>query len=95
MTKTACPSTEHLANLIKAEILADVRAGVVPETVASFSELHDHVDANCYGGLCFDLYDLLIDFCGGEDEAVALINAAQNEVDAWIKSWHLAAVKEN
>lgn len=34
----------------KAEILTDVQAGRVPATVADFSELHDYVDANGYGG---------------------------------------------
>lgn len=38
----------------KSEILADIADGTVPATVATFSELHDYVDANCYGGLCDD-----------------------------------------
>jgi hypothetical protein len=36
------------------EIAADMKSGIVPETVASFSELHDYVDANCYGGAEFE-----------------------------------------
>jgi hypothetical protein len=32
------------------EIIADVNAGKVPVTVAHEGELHDHVDANKYGG---------------------------------------------
>lgn len=36
----------------KSEILADIASGRVPASVATFSELHDHVDANEYGGLC-------------------------------------------
>lgn len=39
---------------VKAEIAEDIAQGVVPETVASFSELHDYVDANTYAGLCDD-----------------------------------------
>jgi hypothetical protein len=39
---------------VKAEIAADITRGVVPATVVSFSELHDYVDANTYGGLCDD-----------------------------------------
>jgi hypothetical protein len=32
----------------KDEITADIAAGLVPETVGSFGELHDYVDANTY-----------------------------------------------
>jgi hypothetical protein len=34
----------------KSEILGDVAEGTVPATCASYSELHDYVDANGYGG---------------------------------------------
>jgi hypothetical protein len=40
---------EAMAEKMKVEILADIQAGIVPRTVKSFSELHDYVDANCYG----------------------------------------------
>lgn len=36
----------------KAEILRDIDQGLVPSSVGSFSDLHDHVDANCYAGCC-------------------------------------------
>ena len=36
------------ADMIMAEIDGDIRSGHVPATVASFSELHDYVDANDY-----------------------------------------------
>lgn len=39
---------------MKAEIVLDALKGVVPFTVHSFSELHDYVDANEYGGFCED-----------------------------------------
>lgn len=35
----------------KREICADIAAGTVPVDVTEFAELHDHVDANYYGGL--------------------------------------------
>lgn len=38
----------------KAEILDDIENGRVPADVTTFRELHDHVDANEYGGLCED-----------------------------------------
>ena len=37
---------------MKTEILADIAAGTVPASVFTFSELHDYVDANEYGGFC-------------------------------------------
>lgn len=41
---------DEVVKLAKAEILADIASGIVPADVATFSELHDHVDANGYGG---------------------------------------------
>jgi hypothetical protein len=38
----------------KAEILEDIHAGIVPADIKCFGDLHDYVDANCYGGLCDD-----------------------------------------
>lgn len=63
----------------KREILEDIRAGRHPQTVASFSELHDHVDANEYGGATEGEFD-------GSDEACAFWNRVQNDVDAWLKA---------
>lgn len=40
------------------EILQDVREGIVPATVSCFSDLHDHVDANKYGGFTEDGYQI-------------------------------------
>lgn len=34
------------------EILGYVASGFLPETVRSFSVLHDYMDANCLGGVC-------------------------------------------
>jgi hypothetical protein len=62
----------------KCEILEDIAAGRVSADVASFSELHDYVDANEYGGLCDD--DAYGDF--DLDFAVAV----QDAVDAWLKT---------
>lgn len=39
---------------MKAEISKDVATGRVPQDVASFGDLNDHVDANEYGGACED-----------------------------------------
>lgn len=68
------------------EIVTDVRAGTVPLTVGSFSELHDYVDANEYGGLCDEG-----SWWGEQDmspgsEALAAAGEMQSSVDAWLKA---------
>lgn len=89
-------SLDLMVERMKREIIEDVRAGVVPKSVKSFSELHDHVDANCYGGFCSDqvMSALTLHFGGRRDEAmpehlVDFINRAQNGIDSWIKSGDL------
>ena len=82
------PSDSELAAVIdraKSEILADVAAGIVPASVASFSELHQHVDANEYGG-AFE-YDF--GGAGGDDAVQAdcdFWNKVHDACDAWIRS---------
>ncbi len=86
--------------LTKAEIQRDIKAGLLPATVRTFSELHDHTDANTYGGLCdVDDHYLIIIFPLQEnaDEAdreaafalgqfVDAGNDIQNAVDAWLRA---------
>ena len=60
----------------KREILAHVAAGIVPRTCASFSELHDYVDANGYGGAFERPFD---------NNETDFWNAVQDTVDRWIK----------
>lgn len=70
------------------------RAGVSPilalearirscKQMADLADLHSHVDANEYGGLCdpevvgvFETFDALLDFA----------NEVQDSVDAWLRS---------
>jgi hypothetical protein len=85
-TDTAIRDTIAQAKL---EIRADVADGTVPATVASFSELHDYVDANCYGGMCEDGHAFWRngDGSAGEDGFdcdVDAANAVQDAVHAWI-----------
>jgi len=68
----------------KCEILGDVAAGIVPVTCASYSELHDYIDANGYGG-AFEH-----DF---ENEETDFWNAVQDAVDAWIKAGELKSAR--
>jgi hypothetical protein len=60
----------------KREVLAHVAAGIVPRTCASFSELHDYVDANGYGGAFERPFD---------NNETDFWNAVQDAVDRWIK----------
>jgi hypothetical protein len=83
----------ELSARMKTEILDDVQKGIVPVTVASFSELHDYVDANVYGGtesLLDELDSVAPDTDEGHSSAMncfcKLANAAMDIVDVWIKS---------
>lgn len=73
--------------LTKREILEDIRDGTVPATVKTFSELHDYVDANCYGGLCDS--DLMDELAGDDgvsmDRIIDFANEVQGIIDQWIK----------
>ncbi|WP_343466294.1 hypothetical protein AAI421_17995 [Rhodococcus aetherivorans] len=64
---------------IKREILADIAEGTVPADVASFSELHDYVDANGYA-------DELVSKREESETWVDFVNAITDEIDAWIRS---------
>ncbi|MBX3497562.1 MAG: hypothetical protein KF769_15110 [Parvibaculum sp.] len=91
-------TSSELAERMKAEILADVEKGIVPASVSSFSELHEYVDANLYGGteaLLEELDSEAPDTDEGHSGALAalcdLANPAMNAVDAWIRSGGIAA----
>jgi hypothetical protein len=72
-----------LVSSIKQEIRELIANGTIPETVGSFSELHDYCDANMLGGT----EDLLqFDDEGDSHIDIDELNAAQDAVDAWIKS---------
>lgn len=49
------------ADAIMSEIRADVKAGTVPATVKSFSDLHSYVDANDYASQVIPQGDLTWD----------------------------------
>lgn len=65
----------------KSEILADVRCGVQPVMVKDFAELHDHADANEYGGACEE-----------NDQPAEFWADVHEAVDAWIKGGGIAEV---
>jgi len=92
MTTTA-PGLDESIERMKLEILADIKARLVPADCPSFSALHDYVDANCYGGFCEDdVMQSLINHFGGRDENEGMpddlmnyLNASQDAIDRWIK----------
>ncbi|HUX91734.1 MAG TPA: hypothetical protein VMV48_13705 [Gallionellaceae bacterium] len=92
MTATI-PTLYESVERMKHEILEDIKAGLVPADCPSFSSLHDHVDANCYGGFCNDdEMQSLINHFGGIDENIGMpvaligyLNDAQNSIGRWIK----------
>ena len=92
MTATA-PTLDESIEVMKQEIIDDVKNGRVPADCPSFSALHDYVDANCYGGFCEeDVMDSLLERFGGRDEnegmpdeLMGYLNAAQDSIDRWIK----------
>ena len=92
MTATI-PALNETIEHMKQEILEDIKAGRVPADCPSFSSLHDHVDANCYGGFCDDdvMRTLVNNFrginedLGMPDALIGYLNDAQNSIDRWIK----------
>jgi hypothetical protein len=75
---------------VKAEITEDVANGIIPTTIADFSDLHSYVDANMYGGEHTDaLYDDVLDHAEAARQGIdpyADIAAMQQAVEDWIKS---------
>lgn len=92
-TTIEAPSLKQTIIRIKSEILADIENGIIPETCASFSELHDYVDANCYGGFCDDNYlSKIWAFYGAHSddgcpaEVYDFINNAQMAINTWLEA---------
>jgi hypothetical protein len=84
-------TAEQMAERMKREILADICAGVVPDSVKDYSELHDYVDANCYGGSEELMEELDGYFASTEEghrmalDAVAdLMNPAMEMINQWL-----------
>lgn len=76
------------ADKMKDEILELIKAGTIPETVGSFSELHDYIDANM-------LASELVPDVDYDDEAAAeahneiwaaKFNAASDMVNEWLRN---------
>lgn len=85
---------------MKSEIESDIETGVIAGPVNSFSDLHDFVDANEYGGFCDDAKNqrLFEHFGVKNDEEypqpyIEFINDCQNAIDAWIKDGAIQNMK--
>jgi hypothetical protein len=90
-------TTEEITKRMKQEILADVVAGRVPIAIESYADLHDYIDANCYGdteSLFDELHDAAPDTEEGHIDAwnsfCDVMNPAIAVVDAWIRSGGIA-----
>lgn len=80
--KNSNPTNEEIIEKAKKEIIEDIRNGVVPSSVADFGELHDYVDANCYGGICEDDFIIV-----NESDNIDDVNYIQDQLNAWIMSF--------
>lgn len=85
-------SPREIAEGMKAEIVSDVKSGVVPRDVSGFAELHNYVDANCYGG-AEQLFGEMVTESATDhehqeklDRLNAILKPAIDIVDAWIKA---------
>lgn len=95
------PTHDELVARMKAEVDKLIEQGDVPKDVASFGDLHDHIDANTLGGLCEDeLFDALWAHFGGTvgegdmPEAMCdFMNKAQAAVSDWLHARAGAPVK--
>lgn len=79
------PLFAQVVDAMKCEVLADMASGRVPGTVTTFSELHDHVDANEYGGFCDEDNGPFGGFINAS-WFMWFTDAAQCEVDKWLKA---------
>jgi hypothetical protein len=80
---------QRYAASVQSMIMEDMTAGVIPDTARSFSELHDHVDANEYVIMALDGYQPRGDE-GSEvitsDAETAMANAVMDAVDTWLRT---------
>lgn len=72
--------TRIWGGLVIARIDADIDAGIMPADVASFSALHDYVDANMY--LVDAMGDLALDF--STEASTRRVNEVATFVDGYL-----------
>ena len=74
-------TVQMIADVMKLEIADDIRDGAVPETVTTFSDLHDHVDANMYADSLQSAHEGL-----SGQSYLDYINDVTDIVDAWLRT---------
>ena len=87
---TNAPTIAETVAAVKREILDGIADGTFPSTVATYSELHDYVDANELGGMCSDEF---VERFGESDLAddewpqwTAHVGQVQDIVDEWLRA---------
>lgn len=104
------PGAVQLADAMWAAIQEDMAEGVVPASVATFGELHEYVDANCYAldhlpDYSFEAHNALInaaeDICNvrlGETAperlAVAILKQIDDDIEAEVMPVTVASLEE-
>lgn len=85
-TTTTTLTAEQYGAEVTEAVLADMRAGRVPDdgTVQTFADLHDHVDANEYLIAVHERHGLPVLTEDGSGDYVDLDNAACAFVTAWL-----------
>ncbi len=70
------------------EIEEDFANGTLPaDGIATFADLHNYVDANCYGGLCDDESPHhTLGFPEGGEPDMSEVNRLQDLVDEWLQA---------
>lgn len=79
------PTIDQTVSRMKVEILTEIESGRIPDSVQSFSDLHDYVDANEFGGMCEDsIADPIIESLGDYDAFIDYVNHCQCIVHEWL-----------
>lgn len=100
---TGCPLVHAFIARAKAEILRDIAEGTVKRTVRAFSELHDDVDANEYGGFCDNTINSRLHeyfarpTVSASDDAARegftdFFNDVQNHINTWLRHGRVEGV---
>ncbi len=89
-------TVQEMIDRTKAEIVQDVRAGLVPAAIDSFFEIYKYVDPNCYGG-AEELFHQIVTASQTDAEqqkkldiVYGIMKPAREAVDAWIKRGGIA-----
>lgn len=89
-------TTADIIEAAKDQILEDISNGIVPETVKSFEELHEYVDANEYGlSIPTSPYAGIVVVFDTHEELIEVMTKVQETLDKWIKNNYANNTEEN